>query len=54
MSTASAELVVERQLRPIGDGYKWRFDSRFRHASTADYQQPVRYSARKRTDYVTY
>lgn len=34
MSTASAELVVERQLRPIGDGYKWRFDSRFRHASS--------------------
>ena len=34
MSTASAQLVVERQLRPTDDGYKWRFDSRFRHASS--------------------
>jgi len=34
MSKASAELVVERQLQPTNDGYRWRFDSRFRHASS--------------------
>lgn len=34
MSSASAELIVERQLRSSEDGYTWRFDSRFRHASS--------------------
>lgn len=33
MHPASAKLIIDRQLRPIDNGYAWAFDKRWRHAS---------------------
>lgn len=33
MATSSARLIIDRQLSKSEDGYRWRFDSRWRHAS---------------------
>lgn len=37
MHPSSARLIIDRQLSSTDDGYQWRFDSRWRHAS-AQYQ----------------
>lgn len=37
MNTASARLIIDRQLKQTDDGYTWRFDKRWRYAS-AQYQ----------------
>lgn len=37
MATSSAKLIIDRQVVPDGDGYRWRFDPRWRMAS-AQYQ----------------
>jgi len=33
MHPASAKLIIDRQTKPSGDGYIWRFDKRWRYAS---------------------
>lgn len=53
MSEKAAELIIERQLKPHGSGFVWRFDPRFRFASplylTEEHVEALLVSVQQRT-----